>query len=446
MEEDPDTGKTQAGTGTTSLSHRLAFPLALTLSFCFFLAFPAACMGPGSGQASGESGELDKRLEQLRALPYTSVTTDTVNVDSAGVLAYDPDKAYPGYNMYCCEVCPDIMLIDMRGEVAHTWFDPTGEVRRWHHAVMLPGGDVIAIAKSPNSLMRLDWNSAVIWRKPIRVHHDLVVLPDSTLYVIGRERVSHRSLEVELFLILHLSLSGEVIDSWSAFENLSGIRQASDQTSFLDTILDSMLADEDPADVLRSIRERTGPASSPGGGYVYDYFHVNTIGLLPETPLGLVDKRFAAGNLLICMRNVNQIAVLDRDTKEFLWVWGEGALEWPHHPTMLEDGNILVFDNGVRREYSRVIEVNPTTRTIEWEYLGDPPESFYSYTRGSAQRLPNGNTLVSEGDRARAFEVTRDGEIVWRWINPRTRGKRRAQVYRMMRLEPEIVDTLLTPR
>ena len=101
---------------------------------------------------------------------------------------------------------------------------------------------------------------------------------------------------------------------------------------------------------------------------------------------------------MVCFRNVNQISVLEKDTYRILWSWGEDQLEWPHHSTMLENGHILIFDNGVRRQYSRVLELDPVVKAIVWEYVAEPREDFYSYTRGSAQRLPNGNTLISESD------------------------------------------------
>jgi hypothetical protein len=119
-------------------------------------------------------------------------------------------------------------------------------------------------------------------------------------------------------------------------------------------------------------------------------------------------------------------------------------MEWPHLPTMLANGNILVFDNGSQRRYSRVIELNPRTLSIEWDYMSDPREDFYSYTRGSAQRLPNGNTLICESGRGKAFEITEDGQMVWEWLNPEIHDGRRAQVYRMMRLSPEMVEPLLS--
>jgi len=37
---------------------------------------------------------------------------------------------------------------------------------------------------------------------------------------------------------------------------------------------------------------------------------------------------------------------------------------------------------------------------------------------GYAQRLPNGNTLITESSFGRFFEVTKQGEIVWEYVNP----------------------------
>jgi len=174
-----------------------------------------------------------------------------------------------------------------------------------------------------------------------------------------------------------------------------------------------------------------------------DYFHLNTITVLPQTPLGQSDHRFREDNLLVCFRNVNQVAVLEKGTYRVLWSWGEGQLQWPHHPTMLENGHILIFDNGIARKYSRVIELDPVTKRIVWEYRTTFPEDFYSEARGSAQRLPNGNTLICESDLGRVFEVTPEGEIVWLWFNPGTREGRRLTVYRMIRLPREMVAPLL---
>lgn len=77
-----------------------------------------------------------------------------------------------------------------------------------------------------------------------------------------------------------------------------------------------------------------------------------------------------------------------------------------------------------RRQSSRVIEVDPVTQRIHWEYAGSDAEPFFSYWRSSQQRLPNGNTLIVESATGRVFEVTRDRRIVWEYVNPIRGGER----------------------
>jgi hypothetical protein len=165
----------------------------------------------------------------------------------------------------------------------------------------------------------------------------------------------------------------------------------------------------------------------------HDYYHLNTVEVLPDTPLGRQDRRFRAGNILICLRNVNLILILDRETRDVAWAWGIDDLEMPHMPTKLPDGNILVYDNGVWSGRTRVIELNPVSEQIVWVYEGEPPESFYSKRRGSNQRLPNGNTLIADSESGRAFEVTPVGKTVWEFWSPELMNERRKRIYRLMR-------------
>jgi hypothetical protein len=91
------------------------------------------------------------------------------------------------------------------------------------------------------------------------------------------------------------------------------------------------------------------------------------------------------------------------------------------------------------------VELDPLTRSIIWEYrdLGAVP--FYSSWGGAAQRLLNGNTLITESDEGRVFEVTRGGETVWSYMNPDDGpGGKRATIYRMTRItDPFTVESLL---
>ena len=201
-----------------------------------------------------------------------------------------------------------------------------------------------------------------------------------------------------------------------------------------------------------------------------DWLHINSMSELGRnnyfTKTG--DERFNPQNIIISSRNTDYIAIISRKTGEVVWRVGpdfsEGAAEHglgqfigQHHAHMIPmnlpgEGNILVFDNGGRpgyggfvyprtdrRDYSRIIEFNPVTLEMVWQYGAEKgDENFFSHFISSAQRLPNGNTLITDGANGRLFEVTKSKETVWEFIAP-VMGGRSNLVYRSYRIPPEWV-------
>ena len=99
------------------------------------------------------------------------------------------------------------------------------------------------------------------------------------------------------------------------------------------------------------------------------------------------------------------------------------------------------------RANSRVLEINPVTLELVWSYV--QPAQFYSTNISGAQRLPNGNTLVTEGAPGRMFEVTKDGAIVWEYMSPffGTTGPRPSNsVYRAYRVPYDWIPQLTRPK
>jgi outer membrane protein assembly factor BamB len=113
--------------------------------------------------------------------------------------------------------------------------------------------------------------------------------------------------------------------------------------------------------------------------------------------------------------------VLDPETERLEWA-ARGSWLGQHDPDILPNGNILLFDNYGWFEKpegrSRVIEFDPQTMEIVWQYAGTPEQPFESLIRASQQRLANGNTLITESSGGRLLEVTPAGEIVWQFVNP----------------------------
>jgi hypothetical protein len=166
-------------------------------------------------------------------------------------------------------------------------------------------------------------------------------------------------------------------------------------------------------------------------GFV-DAFHTNTLEIIRSTQ----NNVFQEGFVLFCARSLDLVGVVDIDNEALVWSWGKGVLDWPHQPTLKEDGNLLIFDNGAHRQRSRIIELAPLEGEIVWEYQGDPPGSFFSMIMGGVQALPNGNVLITESIRGRAFEVDREGNKVWEFHNPDIdeEKEKRATIYRMTRI------------
>ena len=93
---------------------------------------------------------------------------------------------------------------------------------------------------------------------------------------------------------------------------------------------------------------------------------------------------------------------------------GREKRDWPFTGIRLKNGNtVIACTNG-----NRVIEVDDQGNTV-WKVDNDDlGESLIDDACG-AQRLPNGNTVISsyhaKGDAVKLIEVTRDKKVVWRY-------------------------------
>jgi hypothetical protein len=115
-------------------------------------------------------------------------------------------------------------------------------------------------------------------------------------------------------------------------------------------------------------------------------------------------------------------------------------------PTMLSNGRMLLFDNGTRRLYSRVLELDPVTRKITWEFR--IPDYAFARAMSGQELLPNGNLLICCANPGIVMEVTREGEIVWELQN-KIRGLRESyatSVYRAAFCPKEWVEAHLWMR
>ncbi|HEX3033548.1 MAG TPA: arylsulfotransferase family protein [Thermodesulfobacteriota bacterium] len=369
--------------------------------------------------------------EALKSLPYLEWAPAEDNIQKSGIVKHDEKQSFQGINICNSRRLSSAYLMDMSGNVLHIWSAKINCNNSLHHVEMGKNGDLLAIDED-TKLIKLDWDSNIKWITKMRFHHDIAAAENKDIYTLGRkdEIVFISGLPVPILndYVVVLSADGEIKEELSLYKVLKR-----------DTPFDKVAAIYrwiiNPQILWGLIRQRieydfifddeTTPA---------DIFHTNTIEVINRDINGLCKK----GDLLIFVRDLDLSGILDVKKEELIWRWGSGNLSRQHHPTLLENGNILIFDNGRERGYSRIVELDPLTKKIVCEYKANPPDQFYSPTRGSSQRLPNGNTLITESDSGQVFEITKGGDIVWEFYNPEIKYNQRATIYRMMRItDPE---------
>ncbi|MBD2330055.1 aryl-sulfate sulfotransferase [Alkalinema sp. FACHB-956] len=391
------------------------------------------------------------------------------NVFPTGTTLYDPTQAYNSYVLFSA---PDgnTHLIDMDGNEVHRW-DKFGFPPEMLNPAQTDGekGHILVQLKNGNSpfgnifanqeVGELDWDSHVVWRwgtqapgGKARQNHDISRLPNgNTLLLTTIDHpvagVSEQAIGDQR--IIEVTKEGQVVWSWTVGDHI-----------------DEFGISTSGREILRQIYD--------DGGKGFGFLTINDMEPIgPNRWFDAGDSRFAPDNLVIDSREASFIAIIDKQTGKIVWRLGpdyglDDAIDNPKAPglgTVTNNalrptlslktprpvdqtsgqhdahiipeglpgaGNLLVFDNEGPSGFpptrlsaqlgSRVLEINPTTNTIVWQYTGidsdQPIWGFYSSFISSARRLPNGNTLIDEGMNGRLFQVTPSGEIVWEYINP----------------------------
>jgi hypothetical protein len=417
-----------------------------------------------------------------------------------GTTLYDAEKAWKGYTLF--PSAKGALLITMRGREVQLWAGLDGFPNK-----LLPGGYVLGSSGSRNpaygfqdqvDLLQVDWEGNIVWKfdkneyiqdpgSPAawiaRQHHDYqregsstgYYAPGSTARTDGGNTLIlvHKDIENPIISdkpllddrFIEVDWEGNILWEWLPGEHF-------DELGFDESARNLLFRD---------------PSMVPSGRG--DWLHINSLSTLgPNKWYDAGDQRFHPDNLIWDARNANILGITDKKTGRIVWRIGPdfglsrelrnlGWIIGQHHLHMIPrglpgEGNLLVFDNGgwggygppsgssqygindKHRDYSRVIEFNPLTLEIVWEYTARKAGyrdqyRFYSPYISSAQRLPNGNTLITEGSDGRLFEVSPSYQTVWEYINPyysRKLGGIPNMVYRAYRVPYEWIPQLEPPQ
>ena len=376
----------------------------------------------------------DSDIGKLGSLPYLEWVSAKKDIEKSGVVQYDPKLALDGLNLYSSWTSPEAYLIDMNGNIAHKWTQQIEGCDVWKDHVELCRNKDLMVLAVDKMLICLDWDSKVKWKRKMRVHHDIFVDEDKAIYVLAREDgiVFWQGMPVPIVheYIAVLSPDGNLKEKIYLYDFIR------DRVK-LPRIVKLYRGIFRFREIVKFFVHKIQVNWVCQQSLHFDIMHTNSIEVMDKNIEGFCKK----GDLLISMRNLNLVAVLDINKKEFVWTWGPGEVSMQHDAQLLENGNVLIFDNGYGKGFSRIVEMNPLTKKIVWEYKSDSPEEFFSRLSGSNQRLSNGNTLIAESTKGHAFEITKDGKIVWDYYNPniRKKDKKRETIYRIRRItDPEI--------
>jgi len=339
---------------------------------------------------------------------------------SIEILQYDPSRAFHGTTLFQDLINGTLIAVDMEGNVL------------WDHYVsgyyvggknlgfdVLPDGNILFMHEDKRKILD-PGQGAVVWEDEARGgHHAVSMTPQGTILFLN--------------------------DEW--FE----VEYDPAQPPIL--LLGDVIQEVDPAtgDLLWEwrLRDHVDPVEHHDADRIWtrDWSHCNTVRLYP----GYAYNGQTYDALLLNSRRLFTFWMIDRATGEILWSCGEHGTLRPevpegeylftdaHDVTMIEPDRFLLFDNGNEHTppTSRALEIvaDPVAGTVTeaWSWT-ESQFHMFDFWGGDANRLPNGNTLVTNVTRGRLVEVTPSGETVWEMIMRHPREGIFHEIYRCERI------------
>lgn len=355
-------------------------------------------------------------------------------------------------------------LVDLQGNVIHDWkkagvpsriLDPAlNNGQKGHVFLQLSkSGDGRGGIYANGTVGMLDWHGNIIWEwgkdapgdgAPARQNHDWEQLANGKFLLLRTEERVVSGLSPATIGdqgLLEVDQAGNVVWRWSSGDHVHQLGLSDQGMALL-----REAATNDPENPWGCLEMNSAGTLGPNIWYERD----------PAS-----HSAFHPDNIMVSFRKANVVAIVEKTSGDIVWrlgpyfdeISGEqhqrvcrfnvprplDQISGQHNPHFIPKhlpggGNLLLFDCQGGAGYppsslgiyagSRVLEINPTTKQIVWQYTaessGQPPWAFFSSFVSNAQRLPNGNTLITEGMRGRIFQVTPVGGIVWEYVSPFT--------------------------
>ena len=384
-------------------------------------------------------------------------------------------SAYPGYTLMSPMHSTNTYLLNNAGQVVHKWTN-TGEPGR--SSYLLENGHLVrscaVMSGGPSTgggeggrIEEKDWLGNLVWAIDYYStnyihHHDLKVLPNGNVLLLVAEKKTYAE-------VVAAGFNPSLLDSSIATQGymlpdcLVEVRPTKPyggtvvwEWHLWDHLIQDYSVSKTNYGVVANHPELID-VNGTGGNVQQFWNHVNGI-----------DYHAQLDQIMLSIRNNSEVFVIDHTTTteqarshtngiygkggDILYRWGYAAqydraagsprmLYQQHHTHWIATncpgaGHILIFNNGIGRNYSSVDEIAPPVSgvgnytnapgaafgptSLAWTYTNSTATNFYSAEISGAQRLPNGNTLICEGVKGNLFEVTTNGATVWQYICPET--------------------------
>jgi hypothetical protein len=315
-----------------------------------------------------------------------------------GVTIYDSEKAYNGINLFYRQDNA-LVAMDMNGKYVYEWNITFKGKEPAKHFVLMENCSVLAMQRN-TALGLFNKNSENLWTKKIDAHHSMQIYNNTIYVLVSKYKYlikGNKIMNVSDDEIQVLSINGTIMS----------------KTSLLSILLKNISTEY----ILNA-----SSTYSDANKFSSDMLHSNSLEVINKT----YNSYLKQGYILISSRHINAISIIDPEKQELIWFYNKG-LEGQHSAKVLENGNIIIFNNGFYRGYSSVMEINPINNNVVWEYTAKPiKQTFFSASQGAVRMLPNGNFLITESRKDHIFEITRKGEKVWEYWSPDKLDKGRA--------------------
>lgn len=350
--------------------------------------------------------------------------------------------------------------MDMHGNIAHKWITPYPV---WYAQLLKDGTLLVAlrtaldIKQVPEKddytfmggsfqiLMEMDWNGKILrqYSNP-GMHHDFRKLENGNYIVLGWEKIPADFQKKIKGGPSGTEINGNIMYGDTIFE-------VNPDTKEIVWTWSAMKHMDPHIEVIGALYGRS------------EWTHFNSLDVLEN------------GDLMTDSRRTDSAYIIDRKTGNIKWRWG-GNVYWnektnqidyhfteegeelspylggPHDCHVIPSGlpgggNMLCYDNGIYADRSRAVEVNIASGKVLWESSGNGfiGRNSFSPFISSAQRLPNGNTLICDGGNGKFREVTKDNKVVWEYIRPTgNQAYLKWSVFRAFRYGPDYCPQLKT--